>query len=58
MQSANSHTVTKQSLRYFSSGLIWEGRCAECGYFTGKCISEAEVDHRLSQHRAAKTKQQ
>lgn len=56
MKSANSHTVAKQNFRYFSSGQIWEGRC-ECGYFTGKCISEAEVDYRLDQHRNAKTEQ-
>lgn len=56
MESNSSHTVSKQNFRYFSSGLVWEGRC-ECGYFTGKCVSEAEVDYRLNRHRGTKTEQ-
>lgn len=50
----NEHVTSKRSFPYFSSGIIWEGHCSCGNYYTGKCISEAEVDYRLRTHVEAK----
>ena len=44
-----THETAVRNFPYFSSGIVWEATCS-CGYYTGKCLNEAEVKYRLKRH--------